>query len=175
MLSKILIGIVLIIGLIAAYAAVQPAEYVIARSISIKAPASEIFPWINNSKKMNEWMPWIELDPKVVMTYSGPDEGVGAKSSWTSEGQMGVGSATISESTPNELVKTRLEYTKPFEMVQEAQMSITEKDGASVVRWSVSGKNNFIGRFFCVFMNMDKMVGNSFEKGLSKLKTTLEK
>ena len=69
-------------------------------------------------------MPWPEIDPKMVTTVSGPEEGVGAKSSWVSEGQMGVGP--------------------------------------------------FISRLMCMFMNMDKMIGGSFEKGLSKLKGKVE-
>ncbi len=40
--------------------------------------------------------------------------------------------------------------------------------------WKVDGQNNFVGRLMCIFMNMDKMVGGMFEKGLAKLKTTVE-
>jgi hypothetical protein len=38
----------------------------------------------------------------------------------------------------------------------------------------MSGKNNFIGRAFCMFMNMDKMVGSQFEKGLADMKSIVE-
>lgn len=41
----------------------------------------------------------------------------------------------------------------------------------TVVTWSMSGKNNFIARAFCLFVNMDKMVGGEFEKGLENLKS----
>ncbi len=43
------------------------------------------------------------------------------------------------------------------------------------ISWTMSGKNNFIGRFFCFFMNMDDMVGKDFEKGLSQMKSFVEK
>ena len=31
-----------------------------------------------------------------------------------------------------------------------------------------------MGKIFCVFMDMDKMIGTDFEKGLSQLKTVTE-
>jgi hypothetical protein len=42
------------------------------------------------------------------------------------------------------------------------------------VTWSMSGKNNFIAKLFGLFMNVEKMCGNDFEKGLANLKTLLE-
>ncbi len=174
MLVKILVGLVVIVGAIFIYAAVQPKDYRISREITINAPAEVIFPWINNSKKTSEWMPWASMDPQMTMTYVGPEEGVGAGSKWNSEGKMGVGSATVTESVPNQLVKTKLEYTKPFEGIQFAQIAIASEGTASKVKWSVEGENNIIGRVFCLFMNMDKMIGGSFEQGLSALKTKVE-
>jgi hypothetical protein len=38
----------------------------------------------------------------------------------------------------------------------------------------MSGKNNFIGKAFCLFMNMDKMIGGQFEKGLTDMKAVVE-
>jgi hypothetical protein len=34
----------------------------------------------------------------------------------------------------------------------------------------MSGENDFVGKLFAVFMDMDKMVGPDFEKGLGALK-----
>ncbi len=59
-------------------------------------------------------------------------------------------------------------------MTQEAELSIKSDGSHSVVRWSVSGQRGFIGRVMCVFINIDKMVGESFEKGLAKLKSIIE-
>ncbi|MGZ5279155.1 MAG: SRPBCC family protein [Pseudobdellovibrionaceae bacterium] len=174
MFVKILVGLAVIIGAVLIYAAVQPKDYLISREITVAASPDVVFPWINNSKKMNEWMSWSEMDPKMVLTYQGPEEGVDSISSWTSDGQMGVGKATIVESIPNQLVKSKLEYTKPFEGTQIADMTITPAANGSLVKWSVTGENQFIGRLMCIFMDMDKMVGGSFEKGLARLKSKVE-
>ena len=34
--------------------------------------------------------------------------------------------------------------------------------------------NNFIGKAFGLFMNMDKMIGGDFEKGLAQMKSVSE-
>ena len=36
------------------------------------------------------------------------------------------------------------------------------------------GRNNFIAKAFCLFMDMDKMLGSDFDKGLGQMKTLVE-
>lgn len=174
MLIKILLGLVVVIGAVIAVAAFQPPDYTISRSVVIKATPEKLFPYINSAEKSYSWMPWQEMDSKVQMSYSGPADGVGSVGSWKSDGQMGVGESTIIESVPNKLTKTKIAYVKPFEMNQLAEMSLDQGTDGTTVKWSVTGSNNIIGRVFGLFMNMDKMVGGNFEKGLTKLKTLVE-
>jgi hypothetical protein len=42
------------------------------------------------------------------------------------------------------------------------------------VTWTMSGKNNFIGKAIGLVMNCDKMVGTQFEQGLANLKSESE-
>ncbi len=152
----------------------QPPDYKVSRSVVINAPAEIIFPYINNSQKMNDWMPWIEMDPQVKMNLSGPAEGVGSISAWESTGQMGTGKSTIVESIPNQVVRTQIDYVKPMAMNQISEITLVSQATGTQVTWSVAGKNGFINRIFCLFMNMDKYIGSEFEKGLTKLKATIE-
>lgn len=174
-LVKIISAVLLVLVIFLTYIAIQPSSYLVTREIVIDAPADQIFKWLNNSKKMEEWMPWSEIDRKMVMSYSGPDEGPGSVTSWKSEGQMGVGTSTIIESISNEKVISRLEYVKPFESNQFAEVSVSQFGKKTTVKWSVKGENNFLARIFCTFMNMDKMVGGMFDKGLNNLKLKIEK
>lgn len=174
MLKKILIVVGLLVVGFLIYVAVQPSEFVVSRELAINAKPEDVFTHINNSKKSNEWMPWAESDPTAEMVYSGPEEGIGSTTSWDSTGQMGTGKAVVVESVANQMVKTQLTYTKPMNMTQLAEISLTPVNEETVVKWTVSGKNTFIGRLFCVFFDMDKMVGDQFEKGLSNLKKIVE-
>lgn len=174
MTKKILLGVGVLIAAILVFAALKPAHYRVSREIVIYASPEAIFPFINDAKKMDEWNPWVDVDPTVKMEYSGPAEGVGATSSWKDAKQMGTGSATVVESVPGKLVKTKLVYTKPFKMEQMAQFDLEMSPEGTLVRWSVEGESNFIGRIFCLFQDMDKMIGGTFDKGLAKLRQTVE-
>lgn len=175
MFKKIALGLAIIIGGLFAFAAFQPAEYTIAREVSVNATADTLFPYLNNQEKVNSWMPWKDMDAGLKMTFEGPTDGVGAKSLWQSEGRMGVGSAEVIESIPNQSVKTKITYVKPMAFTQVSEMSLSPgPDGSTKVRWAVTGHNNLLGRVMCLFMDMDKMVGTNFEQGLSKLKTSAE-
>ena len=40
--------------------------------------------------------------------------------------------------------------------------------------WSMSGDKNFMAKAIHLFMNMDKMIGGQFEKGLAEMKSIVE-
>jgi hypothetical protein len=42
------------------------------------------------------------------------------------------------------------------------------------VTWAMHGPMPFISKIMCVFIDMDKMVGSDFEKGLADLKKVSE-
>lgn len=175
MMKKVFLVLAIFVLAICIYAALQPAEFTIARAIDVRANPDVIFPHINNSKKAHDWMPWKDIDQEVVMVELGPEEGVGSGSKWDSKGQMGTGQAVIIESVPNSRVVTQLTYTKPMEMSQIATVSLSPNEGGGTnVKWSVTGKNTFVGRLMCIFMDMDKVVGEQFEKGLNNLKRIVE-
>jgi hypothetical protein len=88
---------------------------------------------------------------------------------------MGTGSATITESIPNERVVTRLEYQEPMVMGQDAIYELKNLGSQTQVIWKVTGRNGFFSRLMCLIMNVEKQVGESFSKGLAKLKLVAEK
>lgn len=176
MFKKISLALMIIIAIFMIVAAIKPAEYVIKRVVQINALPEQIFPFLSNTKIVDQWMPWRDIDSEVKMTYSGPDEGVGSVSSWASPGQMGTGKAEVIEVVPNQLVKTKITYTKPMEMSQDSEFSLESQGDVTLMTWAVSGKQPYFARLMCtmMFMDMDKYVGGMFEKGLAKLKAAVE-
>ena len=67
-----------------------------------------------------------------------------------------------------------MEFLKPFAATNIAQFTFTPEGNQTAVTWSMEGKNDFIGKAVCLFMNMDKMVGGQFEKGLAQMKSVVE-
>ncbi|HRK62237.1 MAG TPA: SRPBCC family protein [Candidatus Omnitrophota bacterium] len=175
MFKIILIGLVIAIAGFAAAAAMQPNEFRVERSLAIDAPAEKIFPYLNDPRKMNDWSPWAKLDPEMKQTYEGSEIGAGAICSWVGNKKVGEGRQTITESIPNELVRTKLEFFKPMQAVNTADFLLKNENGQTVVTWSMYGPNNFIGKAMGLLMNCNKMVGDQFEQGLNSLKAITEK
>lgn len=152
----------------------QPEDFKITRTASIAATPDKVFAQINDFHKWDAWSPWAKLDPNMKTTYSGPDSGAGASYSWTGNDQVGDGKMTITESHPSEHIKIDLEFIKPFAAKNVTEFMIKANGDRSDVTWTMTGKNNFIAKAFNLMMDMDKLVGGDFEKGLSQMKTIVE-
>lgn len=175
MLVKILVGVAVVLGALAAYVAMQPAEFVVSRSAAFAAPAPAVFAQVNELRKWNAWSPWAKKDPNAKETYEGPAAGTGASMAWAGDKNVGEGRMTIVESRPNDLVRFKLEFLKPFEATNTAEFTFKEEAGRTAVTWSMRGQNNFIGKAMCLVFDMDKMVGGDFEAGLAGIKALVEK
>src|SRR5262252_6555013 len=88
MVLKILIALV---AIVAAFVALQPSEYRIARSATIAAPASDVFAQVNDFHKWDAWSPWAKLDPDAKTTFEGPSAGEGAVFAWAGNREIGEG------------------------------------------------------------------------------------
>src|SRR6266508_2049022 len=174
MLKKILIVIGVIVVAFVIIVALQPAEFHVARTATVAAPAEVVVAQVNELKKWEAWSPWVKLDPAMKQTYEGPASGIGAISRWAGNNQVGEGSMTITESRPNELIRFNLEFIKPMAGTSTAEFSFKPGGKQTTVTWSMSGRNNFIAKAMCLFMNMDKMVGGQFEQGLAAMKSVAE-
>ncbi|HEX4926330.1 MAG TPA: SRPBCC family protein [Bdellovibrionales bacterium] len=174
MVKKTVIAFVLIVAAIVGYAFIQPSEFKVERSTLMEAPPETVFPYLNNPRLGEEWNPFSKMDPEIKMSFDGPAEGVGAKSSWNGNSDVGEGAMTIVESVQNERVRLQLDFKRPMEGTNMAEYILTPADGKTQVTWKMTGQNSLIGRIVCLFLDMDKMVGGQFEKGLTSLKTIVE-
>jgi hypothetical protein len=82
---------------------------------------------------------------------------------------------TIVESKPVELVRITIELFNPFAAVNDARFSFKPSGDGTAVTWTMTGRNNFISKAICLFVDMDKMVGGMFEQGLAQMKAVVEK
>ena len=169
MLNVILMLIPVAIIVVLALAARQPDNFSVTRSCNIPAPASAIFPHVNNLPNWHAWSPWAKLDPNATTTFAGPIEGLDAKMSWSGNNKIGVGSMTITESQPNDYIKFKLDFLKPMQATNFAEFTFKTEGEQTTVTWSMTGVNNFMGKVMGLIMNCEKMVGGQFEKGLADL------
>jgi hypothetical protein len=81
---------------------------------------------------------------------------------------------TIVESSPNELVRYRLDFVRPMAGTADVAFTLKPEGGQTRVTWGMEGEKNYISKVMCLFMSMDKMVGGAFERGLADIKTIVE-
>ena len=155
-------------------AARKPNEFRLSRSTRIKAPADRIFANLVDFHRWEAWSPWEKLDPALKRTHSGATSGKGAVYEWEGNAKVGKGRMEIVEAvSPNRMV-IAMHFLKPMESRATTEFSLVPSGDATEVTWSMSGQSPFIQKVMGVLMDMDAMLGKSFEQGLASLKTISE-
>ncbi|NOU23979.1 MAG: SRPBCC family protein [Methylotenera sp.] len=170
--------IVIFVTLIAAilvYAALQPDNFRVERSISIQASPDRIFPHINDFHLWKAWSPWEQIDLAAKTTHSGAINGVGAVYEWNGNNEVGQGRMEIIESEPYSKVVMKIDFIKPFAGHNTIEFNLGSADDATKVSQAMYGTSPFISKLMCLFFSMDKMVGSKYEEGLANLKAIIEK
>lgn len=171
MLPFIAVGAAALVG----YIATRPGEFTITRTQRIKATPDRIFPHINDFHKWEAWSPWEKLDPNLKRTYSGSPAGPGAVYEWSSsDNKVGQGRMEITSAIEPTNVGIRLDFIRPWKATNDIQFSLVPEGTDSVVTWSMKGNRNFVMKAMGMVMDMDKLVGADFEKGLDALKAVAE-
>jgi hypothetical protein len=148
--------------------------YELNRSTTIDAEAARVHALVNDFREWQKWSPWEDLDPNLKRTYSGPESGVGAHYAWSGNRKAGEGSMVITAVTPLE-IDVKLDFLKPFSASNQVQFILVPEGTATTkVEWRMEGEQKGFWGLVGRFMNMDKLVGKDFEKGLARLKTAAE-
>lgn len=145
------------------------AAYTISRSAFIPAPPEAVYPHVVDFHKWTAWSPWEGLDPSMERTYAGADAGVGAQFSWRGNRKAGAGSMQILEAVEPRSIRLRLVFIKPFKAVNPTGFTFEPDHDGTRVTWAMKGENKGMAAVFARFMDMDKLVGKDFEKGLANL------
>ena len=174
MLEIILIVLAVVAVVFLIVVAMQPAQYRVARSATVAAPAQAVFAQVNDFHKWEAWNPWGKIDPAMKHSYEGAPAGTGAIYTWVGNKDVGEGRMTIIESRPSDLIRIKMEFFKPFAGNSIAEFTFKPKGNQTAVTWSMTGENNFMAKAIHLFINMDKMIGGQFEKGLAQIKSLVE-
>jgi hypothetical protein len=142
------------------------------RDIQIAAEPSTVRALIADFHQWTRWSPWEELDPDLKRTYSGAEQGVGARYAWEGNKKAGTGTMEIVRAT-DEAIEIALEFLKPFKARNTTVFQVTGNPDGTRVVWAMSGERNLafavLGKLF-----FDKAIAKDFDKGLAKLKAAAE-
>ncbi len=149
------------------------AEYTVERSITVNASSHLVHGLINDFHNWPKWSPWEDIDPALQRSYSGPDDGVGARYEWSGNRKAGKGAMEIKGSTP-EGVDVTVYFEKPFKATNETRFNITPSGNGTQIKWVMTGENKGLMAVLGKLYSMERMIGPDFEKGLSRLKAVAE-
>lgn len=174
MVIKILIAVAAILVVLVVVIATRPSAFRVERSATISAPAPVVFAQVNDFHQWEAWSPYVKRDPGMKKSFEGAPAGVGASYTWSGNHEVGEGRTTIIESRPSELIRITLEFVRPFAGTSTAEFTFRPEGERTAVTWSLAGRNNFPAKAMGLIMNMDKMIGDDFEKGLAQMKAIAE-
>lgn len=171
-MKKFLLSVLVLVLILVAVGFVLPGSVHIERSVVIDAPPAQVFPYVSDFERFNEWSPWARRDPNTRYTFN-RTSGVGARMEWSSEDpDVGSGSQEYTEVRDNEFVKVALDFGDMGQA--NATHQLTPAEGGTRVTWGFDSEfgNNLIFRYFGLMM--DRWVGADYEQGLANLKAVVE-
>jgi hypothetical protein len=143
----------------------------VSRSARIQAGPDRIFPLLDDLRQWERWSPWEELDPNMTHTYSGAERGLGAVHEWKGNSKAGQGRMEITNVDPPHRLDMDLTFIKPFKSSNTTRFELAGSGSDTTVTWSMESPVTFMTRIAGIFMNIEKRIGNDFDKGLAKLST----
>ncbi len=175
MIKKALIGFGIVLIAFLAFVLTRESRFHYERSGLINASPEEIYPYISDFRRGNEWSPFAQADPNMKVSFSGPIADVGSKMEWEGNSEAGAGQLEILRVVPNELVEIQLTMLKPIHAVNLIQYQLTpEPTGGTTFSWSMSGDAGFIGQLMNIFIDCEEMVAGQFTVGIQNLKNLIE-
>ncbi|MDP2272644.1 MAG: SRPBCC family protein [Archangium sp.] len=174
MAKKILGAVAVLIVIFLVVVATRPGTFEIKRSLLINAPAEVVYDQVDDFKSWNAWSPWDQMDPTMKRTFNEVPSGVGAGYAWVGNKDVGEGNMKITDAKPPEHLGLDLNFTAPFAANNRTDFDFAKTGEGTTVTWTMSGTNNFVSKAMSLFMDMDKMVGPDFEKGLASMKKVSE-
>lgn len=169
-MKKLLLSLAVIIGVFLIFVSTREGKFNYSVTGEINAPVEKVFPYLSDLKLGSEWSPWEKVDPNMKKVSEGN------KLTFDGNAEAGSGTLEIIKVVPNEMVELKLVMTKPFHAENKIIYHIVPAaDGRSALTWSMSGDGGFLGKLINVFMDCEKMIKEQFTKGISNLKTIVEK
>jgi hypothetical protein len=171
-MTRLVLGLVVLVGILAAVAVGLPAHVTVTRSVVINAPEPVVFPYLNNLHQFSEWSPWQLRDSKLAVSYSGPEQGKGAKVQWTSQvPAIGTGSMEISESEPSRHIDLAVNFSG---LDGTSSYDLSPAGSGSKVTWSFGYDSGSSPLKRWKALMLDGFVGAEYRSGLDRLKEKIE-
>ena len=171
-LLEILISLAIVAGLFLVVALVLPSSRHLVEKVETNRKLTIAFDSLNSLRRFKDWNPLVLRDPRVQMTLSGPDSGVGARLDYVSKEEgLGKGSWEITESVPREKVSYKIENEERGSNKRTSfSFKPTGRNNRNVEitqSYSVDYGWNLLGRYAGMYVS--RHVGDDMKLGLSRI------
>jgi hypothetical protein len=165
-LVAVLVLLVLVILIVPAF--VDP-SFRIEKSITVQAPASNVYGLIADLRAWESWNYWSTNDDTMRFQYGAVSRGPGASYRWA--GADGAGTTTILATQVDESVDIALDFGKRGK--GKAQWTLRQANGQTELTWTFSGNaKGYMGRWFNVVIG--RMMATPMDESLAKIKELAE-
>lgn len=168
------LGVLVILGGAFVAGFFMPRQWSVRTQTVVQAPASAVFPLIAKPSRWPEWFAWNKAkDPTIAYTFAGPESGVGASLTWTSEG-LGTGTVTIAKSEPATGIAYDLVISGFGEFPIRGEIVFSEANGSTTVTVLEGGElgTSPIPRLFRGVM--EGKLAHDLQNALERLKALAE-
>jgi len=150
-------------------------SYHFQKEIVINAPKEKVWNLVNNFHGHDKWSPWKDGDPDIQVSYEGQDGTEGAVYKWKGNKEVGSGEQTITKLEPMSRVNTHIHFIEPFAGEADAFIMLDDAGNSNTkVTWGFDTHYAYPKNTMLLFVNMDKMMGEQYNKGLNRLKNIAE-
>jgi uncharacterized protein YndB with AHSA1/START domain len=143
--------------------------YTVERSRVIETSVDRVYPLVADFRQWPRWSPWEGLDPDMQRSYSGTEAGVGSVYAWSGNRKAGAGRMEILRVEPDRMVEVDLRFEKPFKSRNTTTFLLEPVGESTRVTWRMTGPRPWFMRVVPRFLDMDKLVGKDFDKGLDRM------
>lgn len=169
MFKKFVLIVLVLIGLLLAFAWTRPDTYHVQRTGHVAAPPQQVFDLVGDFRHWPEWSPWEDLDPQMQRVYSSPSQGVGASYDWSGNEEAGKGRMQIRQARAPQRLDIDLQFIEPMASSNRMRFDFTPAGDGTEVLWQMEGQHSFATKIMSVFMSFDRLIGRDFDKGLANL------
>ena len=171
-LLEILISLAIVAALYLLVALVLPSSRHLVEKIETNRKLTIAFDSLNSLRRFKDWNPLVLRDPRVQMTLSGPDSGVGARLDYVSKEEgLGKGSWEITESVPREKVSYKIENEERGTNKRTSfSFKPTGRNNRNVEitqSYDVDYGWNLLGRYAGMYVS--RHIGDDMKLGLSRI------
>lgn len=145
--------------------------YTVERSRTVQAPPERVRALLEDFHAWPSWSPWEGVDPDMTRSYGGPTRGSGATYAWSGNRKAGRGRMEL-VSVTDERIEVALHFDKPFRSDNDIEFLLEPGKDGTRVTWRMTGPRPLMMRLAGPLMNMDKLVGKDFDRGLDQLAAT---